>query len=591
MNKTNNDVRYHTMNQPVLQFDFQPQPICFTNPNEVIQTNKLAEVEQCLQQIDAAVQHGSYAAGYLSYEVTYAFLNGQTKPKPSAFPLLWFGIFDEPITEMEATATDPDFHIGPWKMKQSQTEYKEAFSQIVTAIHSGNIDQVNYTVPFETSFTGNAYSYYERLKKAQHASYSAYLQLGDIEILSASPELFFQVDDEHITLKPMKGTIHRGKSYMEDVANKSWLQSSKKNQHENELIIHLMKQELVRFTEPSSIYIPKLFEVEQYPTVFQMTSTLKGTLLPEVTMTDIIKGLFPCGSISGVPKKAALECIHQIEPYPRDIYCGAIGYITPNRKAIFNVPIRTVTVNRKNNKATYGAGGAITAESNIEEEYQEMLTKTKVLEKEEQDFKLLETIGLIDGTFIVLQEHLTRLQQSAIYFQYPLQMNAIKAKLHTLAKQHPSGRWRVRLTVSKTGEVTIEYEAMEKLKKNRVALAQEAIQSNNIFHYHKTTNRCMYDRHGFHDDLFDVLLWNEKGELTEFTIGNLVVELDGKLYTPPIHCGVLPGTYRAALLAAGEIDEKVIHKSELSKVSRIWFINSVRQWVEVYFETNDIACS
>lgn len=569
--------------QPILQFDFNQQTSIFSQPIQIIQTSKLAEIEQCLHQIEAAIEDGYYAAGYLSYEVTYAFLNRQIEPKVNSLPLLWFGIFNEPDTEIMHSNSQETYHIGPWKMKQSKTAYEETFTKIMAEIKRGNMDQVNYTVPFEASFTGNTYLYYKRLQKAQHGDYNAYLQLGNVDILSASPEMFFHLDNDEITVKPMKGTIHRGKSYQEDIANRHWLYSSKKNRLENELILDDMKAELRNITTPDSIHTPTLYEVEQYPTVYQMTSTMKGNVRRDMPITNIMKHLFPCGSITGVPKEETISFIHQIEPFPRGVYCGAIGYITPNREALFNVPIRTVTIEPNKQRATYGAGGAITVNSHVEEEYEEIMTKTKVLERVEPYFELLETIALVDGTYIVLEEHMTRLQQSASYFQFDVQMDEIRAKLVQIATQHDKGTWRVRLTVSTQGHIHTTCQPLGYIERVRVALAQKPIDSENVFHYHKTTNRELYHQHKIDDpDIFDILLWNERQELTEFTIGNLVIEIEGIFYTPPIHCGVLPGTYREHLLRIGKVQEKVMMKSELANATRIWLINSVRQWVEVY---------
>lgn len=581
-------MRNETVKHPILQFDFNQQTTIFSQPIQVIQTSNLSEVKQCLQQIEIAIQSGYYVAGYLSYEVTYAFLHRQMTPKASNLPLLWFGVFKAPDKEMTSISTEQPYHVGKWKVMQTKQEYEQAFAHIMKKIQDGDIDQVNYTVPFKAHFSGNTYRYYERLKTAQNARYSAYLQLGNMDILSASPELFFQVDGNDITVKPMKGTIHRGKSYDEDMAHRAWLQSSKKNQLENKLIIDLMKEELHPITNPASIHIPALYEVEQYPTVYQMTSTIKGQLQSTITFQDMIERLFPCGSISGVPKKETIALIHELEPFARDVYCGAIGYMTPNREAIFNVPIRTVTIDHEKEQATYGAGGAITANSSVEEEYEEMLTKTKVLTLEEPTFELLETIGLLDGKLIVLEEHLIRLKRSAAYFQYNVEIDNVRKKLLQVAEQYNEEAWRVRLTVAKRGNIDIVCQPMQHMKQARVALAKKPIDRENHFHYHKTTNRVIYDQHKVEDPhIFDVLLWNERNELTEFTIGNLVVELDGMLYTPPIHSGVLPGTFRESLLKSGKIQEKVMHTSELVNATRIWLINSVRQWVDVHFDALD----
>jgi len=577
-------------NEYLLQFDFkmnnQMAPIQFTNPEEIITANHLHEVDDCIKRIDQVTQEGKYVAGYISYEVTYAFQNDYTKPLNNKIPLLWFGVFSK---QSNVTGLDKgNFTINDWKMKETKSAYMKNFQQIMNEMELGNFEQINYTVPFQAKFIGNPFAYYLQLKQAQRAKYNAFLQIKNFSILSASPELFFHLHNRKITVKPMKGTIHRGKTYNEDLNNKNWLKSSEKNKLENELISNLMVNELKEIADPTSITISNQFEVEQYPTVFQMTSTINGEMMLDKKITDILKGLFPCGSISGTPKKAAIDYITQIENEPREVYCGAIGYITPKNEAIFNVPIRTVLIDYENELATYHAGGAITLQSDPHEEYEEMITKTKILHLKYEPFQLVETLGLHNGEYTVFHAHLHRLQQSASYFNYKIPLAEIKIALTNLAKENPAGSWIVRLLVEESGKFNISISPLIQTEKTVFVLAKEPINKENIFFYHKTTNRSIYEQHKIDDkNIFDVLLWNENEEITEFTIGNIVVEIDGELYTPPVECGLLPGTFREKLLNDGEIAEAKIFKSDLKKCTRIWLINSVRHWVEVTQHTGN----
>lgn len=571
------------MKQPFLQFDFEQTNILFTNPIEVITTTEYSEVDNCLAKVQQAIDNGFYVAGYLSYEVTYAFYNEEINNQPSSLPLMWFGVFSAPTKNKEVTPTSDAYQIGTWSMLESKEQYITTFNKIMKEIKQGAINQINYTTVFHANFVGNSYSYYNRLKNAQKANYNAYIQLENVDILSISPELFFKVYHNNITVKPMKGTIHRGKSSKEDATNKNWLQQSSKNRYENKLITDLMEDELIAIADTESASQTKLFQIEKYPTVYQMTSTIKRKLKPDSPITNIIKTLFPCGSISGVPKKETIKLINDLENYPREIYCGAIGYISPENEAIFNVPIRTVTIDHQQQLASYHAGGAITVHSTAEEEYEEVLTKTKFLSEEQPDFSLLETIGLVDGSYFVLEEHLSRLQASANYFNIVMNKDKLLVKLETLKADYPSSSWRIRVTLAKDGKFTITKQEMNKLDNVIVGIANEPIQQENIFHYHKTTNRSIYTKHQ-QDKWFDVILWNEKREITEFTIGNIVVEIDGNYYTPPIECGVLPGTYRSFLLNASKINEKVLYIEDLVLAENIWLINSVRQWVNVHLD-------
>lgn len=572
-------------NPPFLRFDFSinnknSDPVCFINPVKIISTKYFDNVATCLDEIKCAVNNGYYVAGYMSYEAAYAFTHRMKDFPAVTMPLLWFGVFTQP-TDLSKRETE-DFSVGNWKLNQSKKEYEKAFQNIQQAIVAGETDQVNYTVQFQAPFSGSSLSYYEQLKHAQQGQYSAYLDLGNEQILSASPELFFHLQNNIITTKPMKGTIHRGKTYEEDIKNAKWLAASYKNQLENNLITKLMVDELKMVTNESSIKIIDQYQIKKYPTVYQMTSTIKGSILPHVSAVDILKTLFPCGSITGVPKDKTMDIIAKLEKNPRNVYCGTIGYIAPNNDAIFNVPIRTVMIDQKSQLARYGAGGGITRQSNVEEEFQETLTKTKVLYEKQKSFSLLETFGLKQGKIIAFEEHIQRIKNSANYFNIPIHIDSIKNQLHILQENNKDGEWRIRLLVNHQGKANFEVKPLPKSKKAVVKLASSPINKNDIFLYHKTTNRTVYEeRLKEIDDVFDVLLWNENNEVTEFTIGNIVVERGDELLTPPIQCGLLPGTFREKLLKAGTIKESKITKEDLNHCKNIWLINSVREWVPV----------
>ncbi|MBO1001513.1 chorismate-binding protein [Pseudogracilibacillus auburnensis] len=561
----------------------QRKPLLFSQPEELIIANHLKDVANCLEKVEQAVENGYYVAGYISYEVAHSFFDIHKKTD-NHMPFIWFGVFREP--SVQVFDQNGGFSVESWEIAQSKLEYNETFQHIMDAIMEGKIDQINYTVPFRANFHGDPFTYYNQLRNAQRAKYCAYLDIGDFQILSASPELFFHVKNGRITAKPMKGTIHRGKTYEEDIQNKHWLQTSKKNQQENNLITTLMSDELKRIANEASIEIVEKYSVEKYPTVYQMTSTISGDILPEVRFIDLIKALFPCGSISGVPKRESIQMITELEPVPREVYCGAIGYITPEKEAVFNVPIRTVVIDKQNGIARYGAGGAITKDSNVDEEYDEVLTKTKVLHIKNQPFQLLETFGLYDGKYVVFSEHISRLEKSANYFDFHLNLPRIKEKLMQYAHCHKDGAWKVRLLVDENGQGHTEIFRLHEIENPKVCLAKKPINKENTFLYHKTTNRSFYKEH-MRDDVLDVLLWNENDEITEFTIGNVVVEIDGERFTPPIECGLLPGTFREKLLSDGTIVERKIKKADLHSCTRIWLINSVRKWVEVELVKQD----
>ena len=571
---------------PLLSFEFSSskgeiEPLTFSDPHKVIIAHTIEEVLPSFQMIQDAIDDGYYAAGFLSYESASAFDPAYRVKEEHSMPLLWFGIFSEP-QHMSLSSTGT-YSLTKWNSSVSMDEYRESIMSIKQSIENGDTYQTNYTIRLNSQFHGDDIALFQKLKKAQASNYCAYINTGEHSILSASPELFFRLEGDQVTARPMKGTIERGKSFAEDEANASWLYQSEKNRAENVMIVDLLRNDLGILAEPGTVHVPKLFEIEQYPTVHQMTSTIAAKISENIQLVDIFKALFPCGSITGAPKISTIEIISNLEKSPREVYCGAIGYITPNQEAIFNVPIRTVVVDQKTGNATYGVGGGITWDSTAEGEYHEVLAKASLLEEDRPDFQLLESLLLQDGEYFLLEEHLTRLKNSAKYFGISVDVENVQITLHDFARKNSLGALKIRLLTDKNGELTIESQPITQLETPlMVTLADEPLDKNNPFLYHKTTNRVIYSHfQKKYSHVFDVLLWNEDGELTEFTNGNIVLEIDGTLWTPPINSGLLAGTYRERLIKEETIHEKVLTITDLRKSKKVWFINSVRKWLEV----------
>ena len=556
----------------------------FLRPRKVIAAERTAEVIPALEQVRDAVKRGWYAAGFLSYEAAPAFDPAYRTLPRSEMPLLWFGIYEAPEPPgPELPASAAPYRVGAWEPDTGRQAYDACIERIRQEIREGNTYQVNYTVRFRTDFAGDEFALYRKLTRAQRSGYAAYLNIGRYRVLSASPELFFHWKGRRITARPMKGTAKRGLSVREDETRKEHLRTSAKERAENVMITDLLRNDLGRIAERGSVHVPRLLEIEQYPTVYQMTSTVQAELSPEADLVDVFRALFPCGSITGAPKISTMNLIAGLERTPREVYCGAIGYVTPEGEACFSVPIRTVIIDKEEGTARYGAGGGITWDSSADGEYREILAKASLLHEEEREFELLETMLLAGGEYRYLERHLSRMRGSAAYFNYPFAEAEIRKRLRDLAAEYPSDAGRVRLLLSGSGKITLESVPFVPLAKTEplpVSLAREAIDRGNRFYYHKTTDRTIYEtyREGA-PDVFDVLLWNEKGEVTEFTIGNVVAEIGGRKYTPPVRCGLLPGTFREALLARGEIEERVITREEVPRASRLWLINSVQGWV------------
>ncbi|MBO0962915.1 aminodeoxychorismate synthase component I [Neobacillus sp. MM2021_6] len=581
-------MRTKNMNQsPILSFEFldsngEIKPLTFQDPIRLITAHTITEVIPCLQLVEEAIKNGFYAAGFLSYESAPAFDSSYIVNRGNKMPLLWFGIFREPLHQ-SLTSTSP-YSLSQWESSVDRDEYDQSILTIKNKIESGDTYQTNYTIRLNSHFYGDDIAFFEKLKAAQASNYCAYLNTGEHSILSASPELFFHLKGDFITTRPMKGTIKRGKTIAEDEVNAKWLYYSEKNRAENVMIVDLLRNDLSMIAELGTVSVPKLFEIEQYPTVHQMTSSITAKVSSQTTIIDIFKALFPCGSITGAPKVSTMGIITDLESTPREVYCGAIGFITPEKEAIFNVPIRTVFIEHQSGHATYGVGGGITWDSTAESEYQEILAKASFLKESNAEFQLLESLLLEKGEYFLFEEHLHRLKNSAQYFGYPCDTKDIQRDLETFSKENGDDLMKVRLLLAENGVINIEGTPIAQPGSAlKVILANEPVDKNNLYLYHKTTNREVYSsfQHEKPTEVFDVLLWNYDSELTEFTNGNVVLEIGGSLWTPPIESGLLAGTFREVLLRNGEIREKIVTVADLHKSTKIWFINSVRKWLEV----------
>lgn len=574
-----------------LQFDFSDptipsrlsQPIRFSAPQQIITTHKLDKVIPCLHQVQEAVDAGYYAAGYIAYEAAPAFHAAMKVLPKGELPLLWFALFDQPDSTDRNTEGQGAYQISTWQPSISQKHYHADINTIKKAIRDGLTYQVNYTLSLQAQFQGDDYAYYQQLRKAQKANYAAYLNTGRYRILSASPELFFYWNGEQIITRPMKGTKQRGLTRKQDQQYYQWLAQSEKDRAENSMIVDLMRNDIAKIAHKGSVQVASLFDIETYPTVFQMTSTITANTQADTNLVDVFTALFPCGSITGAPKISTMQIISQLEDTPRQVYCGAIGMISPEKEMIFNVPIRTLLIDQQTGLVRYGTGGGVTWDSTVQGEYTEAITKSRFLHESTPSFKLLESLLLTEGDWFLFERHLQRLKESAEYFAFPISIDQVKKQLLHFAKQHATGDYKVRFMIDEHGEIQIEKTLLTPLKEScLVRLSSSPVHRSNRFLYHKTTVRSCYEQQKqAHSDVFDVLLYNELGELTEFTIGNLVVEIEGEKWTPPVHCGLLAGTFRAELIENGEIRERILTKQDLVKVDRIWLINSVRGWVPV----------
>ncbi len=558
----------------------------FASPARIVVAMQPDDVVPALQAIEAAVnQHHQYAAGFISYEAAAAYGLAVHAPLPD-LPLLWFGLYEkvEVIEDWAAGIANPpsptSYTVGQWQAALDRAAYATVVHRIRDYLACGHSYQVNYTFPLQASFDGEPSALFADLAAAQQGKHAAFIDTGWFAICSASPELFFRLDGERLTTKPMKGTAARGHTLVEDEARIAGLRQSEKNRAENLMIVDMLRNDLGRVAQVGSVTVPQLFEVERYPTLLQMTSTV--TARTQASVVEILASLFPCASITGAPKVRTMQIIRELEPRPRGVYTGAIGFIGPGRRARFNVAIRTVLVDRERRQAIYGVGGGLVWDSDAGGEYEECLLKARVLTTRRPSFQLLESLlWEPDNGYFLLEAHLARLADTAVYFNVPLDQSAIKRRLTELASmlREPV---KIRLRISLDGVFAVEAAPLTQgvlSRPARVGLARAPVDSDTVWLYHKTTRRELYDAaRASRPDCDEVVLWNERGELTEASTANVALDLDGEWFTPPVTSGLLAGTFRNGLLATGQIRERILTPADLRAARRIALINSVRKW-------------
>ncbi|MGB5138946.1 MAG: aminodeoxychorismate synthase component I, partial [Candidatus Zixiibacteriota bacterium] len=558
-------VLYGMIPQVVLHHAAANHWLAFENPLEVVTTASIDEVLPLLRRLEnRASQDHLWAAGFVSYEASPAFDQSLAAHSDGAFPKLWFGLYQEPrvVDSFDNANGQPQFTLD-WQPTIVREQYCQAIKRIRELIALGDTYQVNFTTRLRAKILAefDALSYFQTLTCGQHANYAAFLDIGDFAICSASPELFFNHENDRIETRPMKGTVRRGRTSNEDAQLSQWLFNSEKNRAENVMIVDMMRNDLGKIAHIGSVKAPRLFRLERYPTVWQMVSDV--TADTNASFSGILSALFPPASVTGAPKPRTVQIISELESAPRRIYTGTIGFVAPNRRAQFSVAIRTVLIDKKKGVAEYGVGGGIVWDSQVDEEYHECLTKAQVLAQRPPEFSLLETMrwSPVTGCFL-LEKHLKRLADSADYFDFSISLDDIRSQLENLAASL-AGDQRVRLLVSKSGTVTLERQSLsatETPSPLRLRLARHPVDSGDAFLYHKTTYRRVYeDARSQFQDCDDVILWNRSNEITETCLHNIVIRKpNGSLITPPIRSGLLAGTYRELLLEQGAICEEVI---------------------------------
>jgi para-aminobenzoate synthetase/4-amino-4-deoxychorismate lyase len=555
----------------------------FSNPVRVIAAETVEDVLPALRRVVAGVEtEGLHAAGFIAYEAAPGFDRALTVRGPAPLPLLCFGLYRAPQV-WEHLPAGGAYALGEWRPSQQIDGYRQAIDQIKQAIARGDTYQVNYTIALHSTWRGDPWGLFVDLAGSQRGGYAAFLDLGTHAICSASPELFLDIDGDLVRSKPMKGTAPRGRTLDEDRQQIAALRASAKDQAENVMIVDMIRNDLGRIAHFGSVHVPSLLDVERYPTLLQMTSTVEAR--SDAPLDAILAALFPCASITGAPKVRTMQLIAGLEGGPRGVYTGAIGFLAPGRRARFNVAIRTVLVDRPAGQASYGVGSGIVWDSDADAEYAECRLKAQVLTRRFPDFDLLETMRWTAADGVArLDRHLHRLAASAEYFGFAVDLDAMWERLATLDPPEMPDAARLRLLAGRQGQLRLEVYPQElplAPERVRLGLAKEAVDSDDVFLYHKTTHRAVYQQaRAGRPDCDDVLLWNQRGELTETSTANVVLSLDGRLVTPPVASGLLAGVLRAELLEIGAAQEQVLRVDDLARCQAIYLVNSLRGWRE-----------
>lgn len=549
----------------------------YARPRAVFCLHAHEEIVPLLAHLEAEVERcGVHAAGFLSYEAGAAFDPAMPRASCAPFPLAWFGLFDPPRpVDLLPAPSGPG--LG-WVPELNASAHAHALARIREFLAQGETYQVNFTYRQHADFSGDLWALFCRLAAAQPSRHGAYLHIGAFAVCCASPEMFFERAGEEVWSLPMKGTAPRGRWTEEDEARGRALGASEKDRAENVMIVDMVRNDLGRVCLPGSVAVPNLFRVERYPTLWQMTSLVRGRSTR--TTAEIMAALFPAASITGAPKVRTMEIIDALETSPRRIYTGTIGVMTPGRQARFNVAIRTVLVDLARARAEYGVGGGIVWDSDPDAEYRETRIKARVLGHAPRSFQLLETMRWTrDEGIFLFDRHLRRLRASAGYFGYRLDEPEVRAALDRYVAALDLEGCVLRLALDSSGQASVTHRPQPESRPCRVALAQEPVNENDSFLFHKTTNRDVYDAAvKVASGVDDVLLWNRRGEVTESTISNVLVELDGVKLTPALDCGLLPGVLRAQLLETGQIREAVIRVEDLGRCDGLWLLSAVRGW-------------
>ena len=564
----------------------------FEDPIEIIEAFEAGEVPTALAEMERRLAQGGHLAGFFAYELGYV-LEPRLRallPEKRNVPLLWFGVFDTPksldraaVDQLLGSIRENKCRISDPEITMDREDYRGRFGRVKSLIAAGDIYQLNLTFKARFGYRGPANALYGRLREKQPIAHAALIETPDFAVISASPELFLEIESGKALTRPMKGTAARGVSLDRDRKLAQWLHDDPKSRAENLMIVDLMRNDLGRVCETGSVTVSDLLKVETFETLHQMTSSVRGRLREDVGLSELVASIFPPGSVTGAPKLRAVEIIRELEAEPRGVYTGAIGMLGPDGAARFNVAIRTLTL-FADRQGEIGIGSGVVQDSQADEEYDECLLKMKFLTEPPQNFELIETMRFDSASGVyLLDRHLERLGRSAAYFGYPFDRAKVARLIEKEVEGVAGGPQRVRLLLDKAGHITLTSVAMASPTEPatmRYAVSEHRIDSGDVLLFHKTTVRQLYDgEHARYGDLYgcdEVLFLNERGELAEGSRTNIFIARGGVLVTPPLESGLLPGTLRAELLGNGEAREAILFPADLGAGNDVYLGNSLR---------------
>lgn len=533
----------------------------YADPVEIVEARTEAEIHAALERIRTS---GRHAAGYLTYEAGAAFEPQGQAGSGSDTPLLWFGLFDG-YREIDVPALLPDpagAWAGPAEPQIGRTRYGEQFARVIDLIQAGDIYQANLTFRAAVRWAGAPAALYALLRGRASAGHGALVATGDRWLLSLSPESFFSLDQGVLTARPMKGTALRGATDAEDRMLAAELAADPKQRAENLMIVDLMRNDLGRVARPGSVAVPQLFEVERYPTVHQMVSTVTARLADGLDAIDALAALFPCGSITGAPKIRAMQVIGEVEGEPRNLYTGSIGRIDPDGDASFNVAIRTLSIDSEGGPATLGLGSGVVADSQVDEEWAECLAKGAFVTAGETGFDLIETMAFDpEAGILLLERHLARMKASAQRFGFSFDRHGVRNELQAATFRLRDAS-RIRLLLARSGAIAIGIAPMPESPAEPVpvAILPRTVARHDFRLVHKTSRRDLYPKV---PQAFETLYVDDEGFLTEGSFTSIFVERGGVLVTPPLSRGLLPGVLRGELLETGRAIEGELRPEDL----------------------------